>query len=171
NVIDKVALSLGVACYETPVGFKYISNLFKNNLICIGGEEAGGIGFKGYIPERDGSAAFLLLLEMIVDEGKTFSTLLNNFYKKYGHYYYSRSAIPVKSIKKGLSDLKLPTSLNGKKVERINTLDGVKLIAGDCWLMFRKSGTEPIVRVYAESRSKKESDQLVALGRKKVYVL
>jgi len=171
NVIDKVALSLGVACYETPVGFKYISNLFENNLICIGGEEAGGIGFKGYIPERDGSAAFLLLLEMIVDEGKSFNTLLNNFYKKYGRYYYSRSAISVKSIKKGLSDLKLPTSLCGKKVERVNTLDGIKLIAGDCWLMFRKSGTEPIVRVYAESKSKKESDQLVALGRKKVYVL
>ncbi|MCK4912375.1 MAG: phosphoglucomutase/phosphomannomutase family protein [Candidatus Omnitrophica bacterium] len=171
NVIDKVALSLGVVCYETPVGFKYISNLFEDNLICIGGEEAGGIGFKGYIPERDGSAAFLLLLEMIVDEGKKFSTLLSDFYKKYGRYYYSRSAIPVKSIKKGLSDLKLPTFLGGKKVERVNTLDGIKLIAGDCWLMFRKSGTEPIVRVYAESKSKKESDQLVALGKRKVYVL
>ena len=171
NVIDKVALSLGVACYETPVGFKYISDLFKNNLICIGGEEAGGIGFKNYIPERDGSAAFLLLLEMIVAEGKKFSTLLNDFYKKYGRYYYSRSAISVKSIKKGLSELKLPTSLNGKKVERINTLDGIKLIADDCWLMFRKSGTEPIVRVYAESKSKKESEELVALGEKKVYVL
>jgi len=87
NVIDKVALSLGVACYETPVGFKYISDLFKNNLICIGGEEAGGIGFKNYIPERDGSAAFLLLLEMIVAEGKKFSTLLNDFYKL-GKFYH-----------------------------------------------------------------------------------
>jgi len=87
NVIDKVALSLGIPCYETPIGFKYISNLFGDNLICIGGEEAGGIGFKGYIPERDGTAAFLLLLEMIAHEGKKFNTLLANFYKKYGRYY------------------------------------------------------------------------------------
>ena len=171
NVIDKVALSLGVACYETQVGFKYISNLFKNNLVCIGGEEAGGIGFKGYIPERDGSAAFLLLLEMIAHEGKKFNTLLADFYKKYGRYYYSRTAIPVKSIRKGLSDMKLPTSLCGKKIERINTLDGIKLIAKDCWLMFRKSGTEPIVRVYAESKSRKEAEKFVALGKRKVYAL
>ena len=171
NVIDKVALSLGVACYETPVGFKYISNLFKDNLICIGGEEAGGIGFKGYIPERDGSAAFLLILEMIADEGKKFNTLLTNFYKEYGRYYYSRTAIPVKSIRKGLSDMKLPTSLCGKKIERTNTLDGIKLIAKDCWLMFRKSGTEPIVRVYAESKSRREAERLVVLGKRKVYAL
>ncbi len=171
NAIDRVALSLGVACYETPVGFKYISNLFKDNLICIGGEEAGGIGFKGYIPERDGSAAFLLLLEMIAGEGKKFNTLLANFYKKYGRYYYSRTAIPVKSIGKSLSDMKLPTSLYGKKIERINTLDGVKLIAKNCWLMFRKSGTEPIVRVYAESKSRKEAKRLIALGKRKVYAL
>jgi phosphomannomutase len=171
NVIDKVALSLGVACYETPVGFKYISNLFKDNLICIGGEEAGGIGFKGYIPERDGSAAFLLLLEMIACEGKKLNVLLADFYKQYGHYYYSRTAIPVKSIKKDLSDMKLPVSLCGKRIERINNLDGIKLIAGDCWLMFRKSGTEPIVRVYAESKSIKEAEKLVALGKREVYAL
>ena len=171
NVIDKVALCLGVACYETPIGFKYISNLFEDNLVCIGGEEAGGIGFKGYIPERDGSAAFLILLEMMAYEGKKFNTLLANFYKEYGRYYYSRTSIPVKSIKKSLSDMKLPTSLCGKKIERVNTLDGIKLIAKDCWLMFRKSGTEPIVRVYAESKSKKEAEEFVALGKKKVYAL
>lgn len=171
NVIDKVALSLGIPCYETPIGFKYISNLFEDNLICIGGEEAGGIGFKGYIPERDGTAAFLILLEMIAYEGKKFDTLLADFYKQYGHYYYSRISIPVKRIRKSLSDMKLPTSLFGKKIERINTLDGIKLIAKDCWLMFRKSGTEPIIRVYAESKSIKESENLVALGKKKVYAL
>lgn len=171
NVIDKVALSLGVACYETPVGFKYISNLFKDKLVCIGGEEAGGIGFKGYIPERDGSAAFLLILEMIADEGKKFNALLADFYKRYGRYHYSRTAIPVKSVRKSLSEMKLPHSLCGKKIERINTLDGIKLIAGDCWLMFRKSGTEPIVRVYAESRSKQEAEKLVALGKREVYAL
>ncbi|MBU1113150.1 MAG: phosphoglucomutase/phosphomannomutase family protein, partial [Candidatus Omnitrophica bacterium] len=171
NVIDKVALSLGVACYETPVGFKYISSLFEENLIAIGGEEAGGIGFKGYIPERDGSAAFLFILEMIAVEGRNFSALLRQFYKQYGRYYYSRTAISVKTVKKSLNDLKLPETLGQKRVERINTLDGIKLIASDCWLMFRKSGTEPIVRIYAEAKSKPEADRLLSLGKKMIYAL
>ena len=171
DVIDKIAIVLRVPCYETPIGFKYLSELFKKNLICIGGEEAGGIGFKGYIPERDGSAAFLLLLEMLAKEKTTFNKLIDKFYNTFGHYYYSRTSIPVKSLKKSLSDMKLPKKLNKKEVVRVNTLDGIKLITKDSWLMFRKSGTEPIVRVYAESKSKKESDSLVALGKKMIYAL
>ena len=171
NVIDKVAISLGVPCYETPIGFKHISNLFQDNLICIGGEEAGGIGVKGYIPERDGSVSFLLILEMLAYEGKSFDTLISEFYKQYGHYYYSRTAIPANRLKKSLESMKLPNKLYGKPIERVNTLDGIKLITKDNWLMFRKSGTEPIVRVYAESRSKKEGERLVALGKRMIYVL
>jgi len=67
--------------------------------------------------------------------------------------------------------MKLPTYICGKRVERINSLDGIKLIAKDCWLMFRKSGTEPIVRVYAESKTKKEADKLLALGKRMIYAL
>ncbi len=171
DVIDKVALSLGVACYETPVGFKYLSNLFKEGLIAIGGEEAGGIGFDGYVPERDGSAAFLIMLEMIATEGVKFNELLLKFYKQFGRHYYTRTSLPVKSLKKSLSDMKLPKTLAGKKIERINTLDGIKLITKDNWLMFRKSGTEPIVRVYAESKTKKEGQALVDLGKKMIYAL
>jgi len=171
DVIDKVALSLGVACYETPVGFKYLSDLFKKNLIAIGGEEAGGIGFKGYIPERDGSCAFLLLLEMLAYEKKDFTALIRSFYYQFGRYYYSRTAVPVKSLKKNLADMRMPKVLHGKPVERINTLDGIKIVAKDCWLMFRKSGTEPIVRVYAESTSRKEAGNLIALGKRMIRSL
>ncbi|MBU1121465.1 MAG: phosphoglucomutase/phosphomannomutase family protein [Candidatus Omnitrophica bacterium] len=171
NLIDTVALSLGVACYETPVGFKYLSRLFKENLICIGGEEAGGIGYKGYIPERDGSLSFLLLLEMIAYEGKSFEQLLLNLYKKYGKWYYCRGSISVKSVKNGLENLKLPVDLYGNKIERVNNLDGIKLITKNNWLMFRKSGTEPIVRVYAESKSLKEAQKLVSLGKQMIYDL
>ncbi len=171
NVIDDVAIDLGVALYETKVGFKYLSNLFKENLIFIGGEEAGGIGFKGYVPERDGSVAFLMILEMMAKEKKSFDKLLSDFYKKYGKWYYARTAVPVKSVKKGLESLKLPKQLAGAKVERINDADGIKVITKKNWLMFRKSGTEPIVRVYAESRSKKESEMLVKLGTKMIYAL
>ena len=171
NMIDSVALSLGVNCYETPVGFKYLSNLFKEGLISVGGEEAGGIGYKGFIPERDGSMSFLLLLEMIAYEGKKFEKLLADLYRRFGKWKYDRLSIPLKSLKKGLDDLKLPSRLFGKKVERINTLDGIKLITKDSWLMFRKSGTEPIVRVYAESKSRKEVERLLSLGKRMIYAL
>ena len=171
NMIDAVALSLGINCYETAVGFKYLSNLFKENLISIGGEEAGGIGYKGFIPERDGSMSFLLLLEMIAYEKKSFERLLAELFKRFGKWKYDRVSIPLKSVKKGLEDLKLPTHLCGKKIERINSLDGIKLITKDCWLMFRKSGTEPIVRVYAESKSAKEVQKLLSLGKRMIYAL
>lgn len=171
NIIDDVALSLGAACYETPVGFKYISSLFKQNLICIGGEEAGGIGFRGYIPERDGSASCLMVLEMLAHEKKSFDVRLNELYRRYGRWFYSRTALPVKKLKKSINTLKLPSNILGKTIERVNKLDGIKLIAKDNWLMFRQSGTEPIVRVYAESKSQKEADELLNLGKKIIYDL
>jgi alpha-D-glucose phosphate-specific phosphoglucomutase len=171
NLIEEVSSSLNVACYETAIGFKYISNLFKENLICIGGEEAGGIGFKGYIPERDGSVSFLLILEMLAVEKKNFSEIVKELYGKYGRWYYNRTSISLRSVKRGLNNLKLPSSLYGKKIERINTLDGIKLITKDSWLMFRQSGTEPIVRVYSESRNRKETEKLLSLGRKMIYDL
>jgi alpha-D-glucose phosphate-specific phosphoglucomutase len=171
NIIDDVALSLGAACYETPVGFKYISSLFSEGLICIGGEEAGGIGFQGYIPERDGSAACLMLLEMIACENESFDGLLRKLWHQYGRWFYSRTAIPLKNLKKSTNDIKLPASILGKKIERVNKLDGIKLITKDNWLMFRQSGTEPIVRIYAEAKTQKQADALLALGKKMIYAL
>jgi len=107
----------------------------------------------------------------MASEGKSFNTLLDEFYKQYGKYHYTRTSMPVKSLKKSLADIKIPKALCGKKIKRVNTLDGVKLITEDSWLMLRKSGTEPIVRVYAESKSKKEGEKLVALGEKMIHAL
>ncbi len=171
NLVDVVALSLGVPCYETPVGFKYISNLFKENLISIGGEEAGGIGFKNYIPERDGSASFLMLLEMIAYERKSFGELLNDLWRNHGRWFYTRTSFSIKRIRGSFDKMKIPQSLLGKKIERINKSDGIKLITKESWLMFRKSGTEPIIRVYAEARSKKELSSLISLGRRIIHSL
>lgn len=171
NLIDSVALAMGVGCFETHVGFKYISNLFKEKLISIGGEEAGGIGFKGYIPERDGAASLLMVLEMIACERKSFTALMDEVRKKYGRWYYTRTSISLKSFKKSLKGLPLPSKLLGRKVERVNRVDGIKLITKVSWLSLRKSGTEPIVRIYAEAKSKKERDALIALGEKIVHVL
>jgi len=171
NLIDEVALDLGVNCFETPVGFKYISALFKEKLISIGGEEAGGIGFNGYIPERDGSCAGLLILEMMAQENKSFDELIDEIYKKYGRFFYKRCAISVDNVNKNLDDLKLPNSILNKKIERINRLDGIKLITKNNWLMLRKSGTEPIVRVYAEAKSEEEAERLLSVGKKIIYAL
>ncbi|MCF7873759.1 MAG: phosphoglucomutase/phosphomannomutase family protein [Candidatus Omnitrophica bacterium] len=171
NVIDKVAVDLDIACYETPVGFKYLSTLFKQKLIDIGGEEAGGVGVAGYVPERDGSVSFLLLLEMMAKTKKSFDKLLEEFYKKYGKYYYQRIAVPVKNLKNGLKNLKIPKKIANKEVKRVNKLDGIKIIAKDCWLMFRESGTEPIVRVYAESSKQKEAKELILQGKKIIDAL
>ncbi|MFH1768046.1 MAG: phosphoglucomutase/phosphomannomutase family protein [Candidatus Omnitrophota bacterium] len=168
KLIDTVALSLGVPCYETAVGFKYISQLFKEKLISIGGEEAGGIGFKGYIPERDGTASFLMILEMIACKKKSFDILLKDLWKKYGRWYYAKTSFPVSQMTRSLDSLRFPSRLLGRKVVRINKSDGIKLIADNSWLMFRKSGTEPIVRVYSEAKSNKEAASLLELGSKLV---
>jgi alpha-D-glucose phosphate-specific phosphoglucomutase len=170
-LIDRVALSLGASCFETPVGFKYISNLFKEKLISIGGEEAGGIGFQDFIPERDGTASLLMILEMIAYEGKPLATLINNLYKKFGTWFYARISIPLDRVSRNLDNLKLPSHLLGQEVERINLLDGIKLLTSQSWLMFRKSGTEPIVRIYAEAKTRSKRDALLALGKKLIHTL
>ncbi len=166
NMIDEVALSLGVVCYETPVGFKYISSLFKEGLIAIGGEEAGGIGFKGYIPERDGTVSFLMLLEMMAYEGESLDELLRKLWRRYGHWYYMRTSLPLKKLKLKLDKIKIPRNVLGEKVERLNYLDGVKIITKNSWFMFRASGTEPIVRLYAEAKTKKRTLSLIDMGRR-----
>lgn len=168
NLIDKIALRLGLRLYETPVGFKYISELMQSKNILVGGEEAGGIGFKGYIPERDGTLAGILLLEMMVARRKAMLKIVQEMEKKYGRYYYLRQDIetkeqPGRAICQKLKQIK---RIMDKKVVRVKDYDGVKLICADeSWLMFRGSGTEPIMRLYAESTSLNKSKKLLEIGR------
>jgi phosphomannomutase len=167
TMIDNIANFLGVKLYETPVGFKYISNLMEKKDIVAGGEEAGGIGTKGYIPERDGTMAGLLLLEMMAYRNKNILKILNETEKQFGRYYYLRDEIELKeSISIQLKKEDLPDELLGSKVTHIKDYDGIKLICEDeSWLMLRSSGTEPIVRIYAEAKNLKKSKLLVELGK------
>ena len=112
-----------------------------------------------------------MVLEMIAHQKQSFDKLLGQFYKKYGRWYYDRTAISVHSLRKGLDSLKLPFQLFGKKIERVNKADGIKMITKDYWLMLRASGTEPIVRVYAEAKSKKQAHRLIGLGKKMIHAL
>lgn len=167
NVFDAVAADLDRELFETPVGFKYISELFENAGALIGGEEAGGIGFKNYIPERDGSVAAMLMLEMCAKMKKKPVELVKEFEKKYGKWTYAKSSVPANNkIKAALKKMKAPADLLGKKVLGTNTSDGYKIMTKNSWLMFRASGTEPIVRCYSEAKTKKEAEALLEVGMK-----
>jgi phosphomannomutase len=165
NMIDNIARTLKIRLFETPVGFKYISNLMETEDVVAGGEEAGGMGVKNYIPERDGSMAGLLLIEMMVYRGKNILKILNDTEKRFGKYYYVRSDLHLsKRVEPKKDDL--PGELLGKKVVKVEDFDGVKLICEDqSWLMFRGSGTEPIMRLYAEAQNLARAKKLLILGK------
>jgi len=170
-MIDNIAKFLKVKLYETPVGFKYISNLMESEDIVAGGEEAGGMGVKNYIPERDGSMAGLLLLEMMVYRKKNILKILNEAEKQFGKYYYVREDLHLEKRVEP-SKKHLPDELLGRKVVKINDSDGIKLICEDgSWLMFRGSGTEPIMRLYAEAQNLSRSKKLLEIGKQIILSL
>ncbi|MCM8796781.1 MAG: phosphoglucomutase/phosphomannomutase family protein [Candidatus Omnitrophica bacterium] len=169
TMIDHIAQSLKIKLYETPVGFKYISNLMETEDIVAGGEEAGGMGVKNYIPERDGTMAGLLLLEMMSYRNKNMLKILNEMEKQFGRYYYLRRDLALKERRE--PDVNnLPSQLLGKAVVTVKNYDGVKLICEDeSWLMFRGSGTEPIMRIYSEAKTLKRAKELLRLGEEMVF--
>jgi len=170
NMLDNITKKLGLKLYETPVGFKYISELMINENIVVGGEEAGGMGFKNYIPERDGSLAGLLLLEMMVYRKKTIAKILEEMEKEYGRYYYEKDHFALKDLNVNIQDFRNTKKLLDKDVVDVKDGDGVKLIDSEGnWLMFRGSGTEPIMRVYSEAKSQSTANKLVELGRKMIF--
>lgn len=167
TMMDNIAKKLGLELFETPVGFKYISDLMINKRIIAGGEEAGGMGVQDYIPERDGTLAGLLLLEMMVYEKKNIKQILQDMEKEFGRYYYERSDIKLGDARFDKEKLAKVKTLLGKKVVEVKTWDGLKLICEDeSWLMFRPSGTEPLVRAYSEAKSLKRAIDLLKLGEK-----
>jgi phosphomannomutase len=165
TMMDNIAKFLGIKLYETPVGFKYISNLMETQDIVAGGEEAGGMGVKGYIPERDGTMAGLLLIEMMVYRNRDMLKILNDIEKKFGKYYYVRQDFHLDRRIEPKKE-NLPNRLLGKQVVDIKDYDGIKLICEDqSWLMFRPSGTEPIMRTYAEAKSLSRAKKLLVLAK------
>lgn len=165
TMMDNIANFLKIKLYETPVGFKYISNLMETKDIVAGGEEAGGMGVKNYIPERDGSMAGLLLIEMMVYRNKNMLKILNETEKKFGKYYYVRQDFHLDKRVEPKKE-NLPKELLGKKVVDVKDYDGIKLICEDqSWLMFRGSGTEPIMRTYAEAKNLTQAKKLLILAK------
>jgi len=173
HLVDRVAKARGLPVYETPVGFKYIGELINENKIVIGGEESAGLSIKGHYPEKDGILACLLAAEAVAARCASLTEQLNQLYARVGKLESGRVGIRLTpEIMKALPDkLKQdPKEIGGRRIEHTNRLDGVKFIFGDgAWLLMRPSGTEPVVRIYAESESARDMEVLLEQGHR--YIL
>ena len=169
-LIYKVAKKFGLKIHETPVGFKYVCEIMRKENVLIGGEESGGIGFQDYLYERDGLLSSLLLVEMMAMRRQSFEEILSGVEKEFGKLYYVRSDLDYPNeLKPKLFEIlsqDKPAGLCGQKVNEIKSQDGFKIIlADDSWLLFRLSGTEPILRIYSEATSLRLAEDLVAYGK------
>lgn len=170
QMIDKLAEKYGIKAFETPIGFKYICELFLSEDILIGGEESGGIGIKNHIPERDGILISLLLLEIMATYQQPLGEILKGLMDEIGFHYYDRIDLHLSMDKKEklMNELRSGTIniVANTRVAKVETLDGVKFIMNDnSWLLFRASGTEPVVRVYAEANCLEKVQEYLGFGR------
>jgi phosphomannomutase len=170
SMADRLAEIYGVECHEVPVGFKYVGPLMIESNAIMGGEESGGFGFRGHIPERDGILAGLYFADMIIKTGKPLSAILSALYEKVGPHAYDRR--DIRQPRDGYDDLKErvyrefsenpPTEFLGASVVRSRSDDGFKFYFEDgSWVLVRFSGTEPLLRVYSEADSKDRVDALI----------
>jgi len=170
-MVDRLAARYGLPLVETPVGFNHIADCMLSGDVLIGGEESGGMSIKGHIPEGDGVLMGLLLLEVISAAGVPLHELVADLQADVGPAHYTRSDIPLRRpVAKADMVTRLtedvPGSLGGQQVIEVQTLDGVKyLLADDSWLLIRPSGTEPVLRVYAEARDEAMVGVLLAYGQ------
>src|SRR6266852_2819299 len=173
NLINAVAKHHGVELHETPVGFKYIGELIKQDKIAIGGEESAGLSIRYHVPEKDGVLAGLLCCEMVAQREQSLGRLLQDLFVKVGSFYPMREnfrltpEVQAKFTKKLRLD---PHSFAGRKVSEAVRKDGLKLVLDDgSWVCYRLSGTEPVVRVYSEAPSQQGLQDLIAAAKQWIF--
>lgn len=170
RMIDRLAKSYGLPVYETPVGFNYIADHMLKEDILLGGEESGGISFRGHIPEGDGILMGLILVEMVANTKLPLHELVEQILSDAGPAHYQRTDMRLNRPidKKQIADLllnKTPPHIGGEEVVEVLSMDGVKyILADDSWLLIRPSGTEPVLRVYAEGRTPQMVEALLKFG-------
>ena len=170
-LVKKMAERYKLKLYEVPIGFKYIADLMLTNDILIGGEEANGIGTKlHFMPERDGIFNALLLLEAINSFDLKPSQLIEKIHKEFGTFYYDRIDVHIPNVETGKDFVEQirknpPKDLHGLQIQEVRTIDGTKLIfEDDSWLLFRASGTEPLLRIYCEAKNKDTVSKMLKTG-------
>jgi phosphomannomutase len=167
TLLDCVAAHYGVTVHETPVGFKYVGELMRQEPVIVGGEESGGLSILGHIPEKDGILADLLIAEMVAVEGKPISRIYEEMVREVGLQLHQMSINlhqpePVKQAVMGqLRNLSPGDTFGGRKIRRIDARDGFKLVFDTYdWVLVRASGTEPILRLYGESPQKEQLEEM-----------
>lgn len=172
HMVDVIAKDYGYDVRETPVGFKYIGELLRSGDYVIGGEESGGLSILGHVPEKDGILACLLILELVSYEKKDLEKIIESIEKKYGKFYTLRvnfripENVDMNQITSRL-EKEPPLKIASKSVWRIDTTDGFKFILKDGdWLGLRLSGTEPVVRIYGESKDENTLMKIIEEGKK-----
>ncbi|HWF13088.1 MAG TPA: phosphoglucomutase/phosphomannomutase family protein [Candidatus Acidoferrales bacterium] len=166
KMLDKIAGKYGRKIFETPIGFKYICELMLERDILLGGEESGGIGTKLYLPERDATVMALLLVEVMAWHKKTLGELVAQLHEEFGEHHYGRVDLELKAGQKERA-IEHFSGANVKRVldwevARRENLDGIKLyLEGIGWVMLRASGTEPMLRVYSETRRAKDTQKIL----------
>jgi len=169
-MIDRIAAEYGLEVVETPVGFNHIADLMLNGDVVMGGEESGGMSILGHIPEGDGVLMGLLLLEVMADAHQPLHVLVDELLETYGPAQYARTDLKLSHpVKKSELTRKLvetaPDAISGVQVEEVRTSDGIKYYLNDgSWLLIRPSGTEPVLRVYAEAPNDQRVKALLEFG-------
>ena len=167
TMIDKLARKYGFPLHVTPIGFKYVCEHMLARDVLIGGEESGGIGIKGHLPERDGILNSLLLAEVMADKGRTLGELVEELSREFGPHYYDRVDLEVesKAIERVFQALRHDrvNKIAGLEIASVDELDGFKMIFDDStWLLVRASGTENLLRLYAEAPSREQVKALLS---------
>lgn len=173
SMLDKLCDMYGLLLHEVPVGFKWVCDLMLERDVLIGGEESGGYGVKGHIPERDAALAALYILQMLAMRKRRLSEMLQDLYQKVGYHVYRRQDFRLKP-KKMVEVLDRLRSkpvkiIAGRAVERVLTIDGFKFFLGDgSWIMLRPSGTEPLFRVYVEGPSDEAVEEIMTKAKRQL---
>src|SRR4030095_3884315 len=170
-MIARICEKLGLPCEIVPIGFKNIADRMLRDNILIGGEESGGVGIKGHIPERDGLLVNLLMLEAVADSGQSLEEMVKSLWKEFGEFHFRRRDLHVplefgKNLVQRLRD-NPPANFAGRRLVDVDSLDGTKLMfADESWILFRQSGTEPLLRIYCEAGNLEQVRRMMEEGEK-----